>query len=913
MSLKRTGLFAQLGILMGLFAFFLLSAPKAQATHIRAGNIFAKSDTTAARNPLRFFFKLVTYTVKAPGAIEDPDATLYFGDCSTPQTSPRASREELNNGENNTWVNTYFFEHTFSGDGTFTVSYIGENRNAGIVNLSNSVQQTFFLTTTVTIDQFLGINKSPVLLVPPIDVADINSIFVHNPGAFDEDGDSLVFRMYEPRIDGGRDACGNPTGIIAPGYRGLENYLGTPVNSPTPFFRLDPVSGQLTWNTPGVLGEFNIAFVVEEWRDRRLIGRVVRDMQILVKDIPNKPPKLFVPRDTCIIAGTRLRDTIRVSDPDKHPVVVTAFGEMIPPATFNRASRPDTAYVFNWQTLACLDVRRQPYQVTFRAVDVPPAGVQPLADLQPWRITVIGPPPVLTTSQVVSNNSIKINWQAYNCVNASRIYIYRKEGPSNFVPGYCETGIPASSGFVRVGQLSANATTFTDNNNGQGLPRNKTYCYRIYVEFGAPGGGESLASNEICATLESISLTKVSVLETSTTTGKIRVEWTKPRPSNLEQLQAPFQYRLLRALGQNRGASAVFAPVPGYTYSSLNDTVFTDSNLNTQDTSYTYRVEFYHSLGTGTPTVLADSTSASSVRLTAKANGTNLVLNWTYNVPWNNGLPDQKYWHVIFLKQPNGNFVRYDSVAAGPASGTYTKNIPLLTGEEYCAYVVTKGRYENPLLPDPLRNNSQIACIVQVCKPIVTLDPCPEITEPTNPPFQNVVSWTLPPGCDAANIVLYTIYYKAKDDDPFTVIGTTTSMTFTHTGIPSFAGCYSVTATDRDGNTSVFGPEDVACKDNCIVFILPNIFTPNNDGVNDVFTPKQGAAFIKSAKLKVFSRWGNKVFEGNSEPGLNWKGVDSGGKALADGTYFYQVEVEFYGRSSTPDIRVFKGWVEIIH
>ncbi|QHL86887.1 T9SS type B sorting domain-containing protein [Nibribacter ruber] len=908
MPLKRQGLLARLGFLLGLFAFLLFSAPAAQATHIRAGNIFAKSDTTAARNPLRFFFKLVTYTVA--GGIEDEQATLYFGDCSTPQTSVRASRVLLQNGENNTLVNTYFFEHTYSGDGTFTVSFIGENRNASIINLSNSVQQSFFLTSTVTIDQFLGINRSPVLLVPPIDVADINNIFVHNPGAYDEDGDSLVFRMFEPRIDGGRDACGNPIATIAPGYRGLENFLGIPVNSGAPFFRLDPVTGQITWNTPGVLGEFNIAFVVEEWRNKRLIGRVVRDMQILVKDIPNRPPRLFVPRDTCIIAGTRLRDTIIVTDPDRHKVNVSAFGEMLPPATFTKASTPDTAYVFNWQTLACLDVRRQPYQVTFRAVDIPPAGVQPLVDIQPWRITVIGPPPVLTTAVVQSSNTITINWQAYNCVNASRIYIYRKEGPSTFVPGYCETGIPASSGFVRVGQVNANATTFTDTNNGQGLPRNKTYCYRIYVEFGAPGGGESLASNEVCATLESLAMTKVSVTETSTTTGKMRVEWNKPK-TLIDQLPGPYRYRLLRALGQGRGPAAVFTEVrPNL---GLNDTIFVDNGLNTQDTSYIYRVELYRGDGAGAATVLADSASASSVRLTAKANGTSLILNWTYNVPWDNAQQDRKYHHVIYLKKPGGNFERYDSVAAGPTSGTYTKNIPLLVGEEYCAYVVTKGTYQNPLLPDPILNNSQIACLVQVCKPIVTLDPCPEITEPTNPPFQNVVSWTLPEGCNTADIALYTVYYKAKDDDPFQVIGTTKAMTFTHTGLQSFAGCYAVTATDVTGNTSVFEETDVACKDNCIVFILPNIFTPNNDGVNDVFTPKQGAAFIKSARLKVFSRWGNKVFEGNSEPGLNWKGVDDGGKALADGTYFYQVEVEFYGRSSTPDVRVFKGWVEIIH
>ncbi|RNI29263.1 T9SS type B sorting domain-containing protein [Rufibacter latericius] len=905
---------AFLFLLCGLFLFSLISSPAAQATHLRAGNIYVKSDTTATKNPLRFFFTLETYSV-APPPFEDLEATLYFGDC-TSQRVPRESRTLIGGNQNGTFLNIYRFEHIYSGPGTFTVTFVGENRNGGVVNISSSVQQTFFLQSTLTVDPFLGINRSPILQYDPVDVAVRNQIYIHNPGGYDPDGDSLSYKMLEPRVFSANDACGNPTGRTAPGYRGLENFLGRVDNSngrPTGL-TLDRNTGQLTWNTPGVLGEFNIAFVVEEWRNGRLIGQVIRDMQIFVREDPNRPPVLIIPRDTCIVAGTLLRDTIRARDPDRDPVIISAVGSMLPPATFPKLN--DTTHIFNWQT-TCLDVRRAPYQVLFRAEDQPPSGIK-LVDLQPWRITIVGPPPVLVSAVPQSSSSIRLNWNPYTCPNATTMFIYRKEGPSDFRPDTCTTGIPASAGYTLVGQVSAGVVTFLDNNNGQGLERNKTYCYRIYAEFPQPAGGSSIASNEVCATLESISLTKVSVVETSTTTGKIRVEWSKPRPANIAQLTAPFSYRLSRVQGQNRSATAAFAPVTGYTFNSLNDTVFTDNNLNTEDTSYTYKVEFFHSGTTGSPTVLVDSSTASSVRLSGQANGPTMVLNWTYNVPWNNASTAAKpLYHVIFLDD-NGDrtFVRYDSVQATATSGTYSKEIPLQPGREYCVYVQTRGTFDNPFLPDPILNNSQEVCLTRLCVPVLEIDPlvCDENFVPNGPPFTNTLTWRLPEGCNANAIDFYTLYYRETEEGEFVKLATIDNngqavYQYLHQNLVSYAGCYVVTATDANG---VEGEQsNIVCKDNCIVFSLPNIFTPNGDGRNDVFTPKQGATFIKRATLRVFNRWGNKVFEGSGDPALNWRGVDNNGKALSDATYFYQVEVEFYGLK--PDVRTFKGWVEIVH
>jgi len=73
------------------------------------------------------------------------------------------------------------------------------------------------------------------------------------------------------------------------------------------------------------------------------------------------------------------------------------------------------------------------------------------------------------------------------------------------------------------------------------------------------------------------------------------------------------------------------------------------------------------------------------------------------------------------------------------------------------------------------------------------------------------------------------------------------------------------------------------------VFYVPNAFTPNGDGINDVFRV-YGSGFI-SFNLKVFDRWGEKVFE-TSDPNIGWDGTFRG-ELLPPDVFVYYVDVEF--------------------
>ncbi len=72
---------------------------------------------------------------------------------------------------------------------------------------------------------------------------------------------------------------------------------------------------------------------------------------------------------------------------------------------------------------------------------------------------------------------------------------------------------------------------------------------------------------------------------------------------------------------------------------------------------------------------------------------------------------------------------------------------------------------------------------------------------------------------------------------------------------------------------------------------IPNIFSPNGDGQNDVFRVR--GENIETLQLTAYNRWGNKVFEG-SEPQAAWDGTYNG-KPCADGVYYYMAAIGFVG------------------
>ena len=71
---------------------------------------------------------------------------------------------------------------------------------------------------------------------------------------------------------------------------------------------------------------------------------------------------------------------------------------------------------------------------------------------------------------------------------------------------------------------------------------------------------------------------------------------------------------------------------------------------------------------------------------------------------------------------------------------------------------------------------------------------------------------------------------------------------------------------------------------------VPNSFTPNNDGLNDVFRAE--GQDLRGFTMRIFNRWGELIFESN-DPNEPWLGNVKGGDHYApDGVYVWQVIVD---------------------
>ena len=109
---------------------------------------------------------------------------------------------------------------------------------------------------------------------------------------------------------------------------------------------------------------------------------------------------------------------------------------------------------------------------------------------------------------------------------------------------------------------------------------------------------------------------------------------------------------------------------------------------------------------------------------------------------------------------------------------------------------------------------------------------------------------------------------------------------------PKFNTNYTVAFVDSNGcrNTGEI-QIIVICKDGNV--FVPNTFSPNGDGSNDVFYVR-GRGLDRVKSLRIFNRWGEVVFEKQqfpvNDPSYGWDGKFKGNKPIQD-VYIYQVEV----------------------
>ena len=548
-----------------LFLVYLVSP--LYATHNRAGEI-----TLTQIDELTYEITITTFTFTLSQA--DRNELEVQWDDNTYSFAPRISITKLPNYYQK---NVYITQHTFPGPGVYGIVVQDPNRNDGVKNIPNSVNVVFSIKTTILINPLLGNNSSPILLNPPIDRAAYGQIFIHNPAAYDPDGDSISYKLT---------VCTEQDGRPIDGYT-------LPPASDTLF--VNPYTGDLTWITPADTGIFNIAIDIEEWRSGVKIGNIVRDMQIDVFNTDNHPPVQNEPGNYCIQAGSVLIVDMIATDEDSDSIQQWATGGPFVveqnPATYvvdeASATIGYSRARFEWHT-DCSHVRKQYYTVVFKAEDSHPET--PLVDIRNMNIRVLGPAPGIPLL-IPGSNSVTVTWPADTCLPVTDYQIFRKTGPAGYVPDTCTGGVPTETGYEFIGSTKERLDTiYVDDNNGNGLEQGNEYCYMIVSVY--PDGALSYPSPENCTPLVegSPSLLEVSVVD-HTSSGTIRLAWA--RPSKLDTIPAtgPYEYIIYRSddlLGQS------LVQVGSFKTSDLNDTIWLDEIVNTEMFPWSYGVELFN-------------------------------------------------------------------------------------------------------------------------------------------------------------------------------------------------------------------------------------------------------------------------------------------------------------------------------
>jgi len=112
------------------------------------------------------------------------------------------------------------------------------------------------------------------------------------------------------------------------------------------------------------------------------------------------------------------------------------------------------------------------------------------------------------------------------------------------------------------------------------------------------------------------------------------------------------------------------------------------------------------------------------------------------------------------------------------------------------------------------------------------------------------------------------------------------------------AGTYSLTVTNTGcistPDTVIVIVDSCLSEDSIVDFNLPEGFSPNNDGVNDLFVIR-GIDRFPANNFVIFNRWGNQIFEAspykNDWDGKSTTGIRFGGDDLPVGTYFYLLDL----------------------
>ncbi len=336
-----------------------------QATHMMGMDISYK-----CVGPNQYHINLSFYRDCSGAAQAPTSATIDYVSASCGQTLTATLNQTINgvevsplcpaqlaqsscNGGTLPGVQQYVYE----GDITlpvacndWVVSYESCCRNAAITNITAA--SGYGIRIEAHIDNTNSLcNNSPVFTTLPVPYICANQPFNYNHGAFDLDGDSLVYTLIDPMdwLGGAAIPYASP---FSPTY---------PLSTTSGTVTFDPSTGQMSF-TPNATQITVVAVRVDEYRNGVWVGSVTRDIQLVVLNCNNQVPTLGSPTNVTggyvtgptsfeVCPGQPLGFQVTGTDPDLGQIlsVSTNLASVLPGATMTSTGTNPVISTFYWQ------------------------------------------------------------------------------------------------------------------------------------------------------------------------------------------------------------------------------------------------------------------------------------------------------------------------------------------------------------------------------------------------------------------------------------------------------------------------------------------------------------------------------------------------------------------------------------
>jgi hypothetical protein len=270
---------------LAVLAFCMAGQLTAQASHILGGDISYAPVATGGQR-----YRITVRLYRDVTGVDQPETTLKCSrnGCETAATGSFTRQLRLSErrpGTSTGCYSGYSYEvllYETEEDlpaGQWTLSVYAENRAAGILNMANSMAQSFYVSSFLN-NAVVRENSSPRFLSTLLPYLCGNSAQRYSFSAFDTEGDSLTYSLLQPQ--GGTSpfsSCGvDIAGELAP------------------YFKLDKATGGLTTQEgPVRTGRYTMAARINEYRrvggTWQLIGGVTRDVSYVAFASDNKSPR----------------------------------------------------------------------------------------------------------------------------------------------------------------------------------------------------------------------------------------------------------------------------------------------------------------------------------------------------------------------------------------------------------------------------------------------------------------------------------------------------------------------------------------------------------------------------------------------------------------------------------------------